>query len=495
MNSSLYIGATGLKGLAEGMNVIGNNVANMNTVAYKQQSIQFSDIYYASQGMTGSGWNSQENSRVALGQTGMGLQVDSIRTLFTQGALESSNTVTDIAIAGKGFFQVTGNSGEQYYTRAGNFRFDSDGTLKDPNGYPLSGIKLANTGSTSGSSNGALEPVKIDFNNGLAAKASTAANISMNLGITEDRSVNADNPYFSLIGNWNESSDPPLATSAYGYSESIKMYDAEGNAHTATIYLDGTPSHGGGKTLEYLLAEPGSSPPVMLMSGTLEFDSAGQLTNMTAFTPTGDDSSDLASWTPAALANGLPQFNLNGQAVTLNLGVTSNNSSWVNAPKTAADVGSDRQNLPSMGEYTRSTNATTGYAGSSTTTERTQDGYTAGSFTNMYIDSSGTVTASYSNGQNMELYSIPIFRFVSEDGLIRQGNNLFSAGQESGVMAYGTAGTENYGQVCSNNLETSNVDLASEMANMIIDQRGFQSNSKVITTADAMLQKAMELKR
>ena len=111
------------------------------------------------------------------------------------------------------------------------------------------------------------------------------------------------------------------------------------------------------------------------------------------------------------------------------------------------------------------------------------------------MDAAGTVVAHYSNGQTHELYQIPIFRFTSEDGLRREGNNLYSATPESGAIQYGTAGTENYGTVLGNYLETSNVDMAREMVNMIVVQRGFQSNSKSITTVDAMIQKALELKR
>ena len=125
----------------------------------------------------------------------------------------------------------------------------------------------------------------------------------------------------------------------------------------------------------------------------------------------------------------------------------------------------------------------------------TQDGYGTGQLSEVSIDDAGTVTATYSNGQKHDLYRIPLFRFASEDGLRREGNNLYSATPDSGVMEYGTAGTENYGTILGSTLETSNVDVSREMVNMIVVQRGFQSNSKSITTANEMLQKAIELKR
>ena len=111
------------------------------------------------------------------------------------------------------------------------------------------------------------------------------------------------------------------------------------------------------------------------------------------------------------------------------------------------------------------------------------------------IDANGDIIGYYSNGQNQKLWQIPVCRFTSEDGLYRQGGNLYSATEASGNMTMGVAGTENFGTINSYSLEMSNVDMATEMVNLIVTQRGFQSNSKVITTADEMLRKAMEIKR
>ncbi len=121
MNSSLYIGATGMKGLSEGMQVTTNNLANISTIGYKKQDILFSDQISQTQASMGNWWNAQEDSRVAIGQVGMGLQVEAIRTSFTEGAMESTNTMTDLAINGKGFFQVSDGT-SAFYTRAGDFQ-------------------------------------------------------------------------------------------------------------------------------------------------------------------------------------------------------------------------------------------------------------------------------------------------------------------------------------------------------------------------------------
>ena len=165
MNSALYIGATGMKGMSQGMQVTTNNLANVSTIGYKQQNTLFSDMLSTSQGGTGDWWNAQENSRVALGQTGKGVQVDAVRTIFQQGALESTNTVTDMAINGKGFFQVS-DGANLYYTRAGDFRPDNEGVWRTPTGLALNGYQYNTDGSLGG-----LQEVKIDRFGTMPAKS------------------------------------------------------------------------------------------------------------------------------------------------------------------------------------------------------------------------------------------------------------------------------------------------------------------------------------
>lgn len=181
--------------------------------------------------------------------------------------------------------------------------------------------------------------------------------------------------------------------------------------------------------------------------------------------------------------------------MTVNFGISAAGG-WQNAPASATEVGTDQSKLPSMGaDAVRAEGATTAYNSSSPTGAYKQDGYAEGTLSTIGINPDGTVVGRYSNGQGQNLWQIPVCRFTSEDGLRREGSNLFSATEEAGQMEMGVAGTENYGTVNAYNVENSNVDMATEMVNMIITQRGFQSNSKVVTTADQMLQKAMELKR
>ncbi|MDD3682386.1 MAG: flagellar hook-basal body complex protein [Desulfovibrio desulfuricans] len=495
MNSSLFIGATGMKTLSSGMNVISNNIANVSTIGYNQQTALFSDVFYAQQGAIGDWWDAQTDSKVALGQVGQGVQLDAVLTRYNQGALESSNTVTDMAISGKGFFQVTDKTGQEYYTRAGDFRPDNQGVWRTPAGMALMGYKYAEDGSKGG-----LAQVTVDRFAKMPAKATTAVDMRFNVGQSKDTTSDPANPYFSLVGQYNAANDPPMSSSSYGYGQSITLYGADGTAHSATIYFDGAPSTGSGTTVEYLIASDadakgGTAQP--LMAGTLSFSTKGELTGMSAYTPSTAGSTNLADWNAATLSkDGIPQMTVNGAPVTVNLGITAK-SGWQNSPGNAASVGTDPTALASMGNaYTRAADATTNYTSSSPVTRtRTQNGYAEGTLNNISISADGTVVGKFSNNESMDLWQIPVCRFTSEDGLRREGNNLFSATEDSGNMEMGVAGTENYGKINAYNIEHSNVDMSQEMVNMIVNQRGFQSNSKVVTTADQMLQKAMELKR
>ena len=494
MNSSLYIGASGMKGLSEGMQVTTNNLANVSTIGFKQQDILFSDVMYQTQATMGNWWNAQDDSRVAVGQVGQGLQVEAVRTKFIQGGLESTNTMTDLAINGKGFFQVT-DGVNTFYTRAGDFREDSEGVWRTPSGLALNGFALDESGNR-----GALQPVQVDKFSTIPPKATSSINLSVNLSSREDVSVSESNPFFSLVDRYDARQGSPISSSDYTSSMGMTVYDAQGAAQNLTVYFDGVASQGSGSYTEFLIAADSAAGSEdesagMLMSGVLHFDSDGNLVNVSAYTPSGEAGKELSGWTAASMTNGNPTLSLNGSPIEINFGLSSQNG-WDNATANAAEIGSDISKLAGLGSgVSRSDFPSTAYNISSMVNSYNQDGYNEGFLSNVSVSTDGVVTGYFSNGESRGLYEIPLCRFTSEDGLRREGGNLFSAGPEAGVMEMGTATTENYGEIMAYNIESSNVDMAQEMINMIINQRGFQSNSKVVTTADQLLQKAMELKR
>lgn len=504
MMSSLYIGSTGLKTHAEGMSVITNNLANVNTVAYKQMSMQYADMMSAY-------LTSPSGTVTNVSQVGMGAMVGSNRTLFTQGGFDTSGTSTDLAISGTGFFGVTKN-GVTHYTRAGNFRFDSGGNLLDPSGWNVMGRAIVNGVEASSAS-----PIKIDLGaNGhayMAPKATSVLSTGSRLGGLENSISDSANPFFSMAAAWNGAQSSPLGESQYSYSEPISFYDSGGALRQATIYYDSAGTSGGVTAVEYVIAllpgEDGSglvgtSAEGLLMAGTLTFSSSGELCNMTAFyPPASGDPSDLSGWTPATMQNGQPLLKVQAsgaaaQSIQLDMGLTLPGAgSYAGAGlSSAADAVANPGAIYNTSVTKQLSAKATNAAGETQgTLYANRDGYASGEMKDLYISSDGLVRIGYSNGQSQDIFRVSLYRFTSQDGLNNEGGNHYSATAASGMAEEGVPGQENFGTISGFSLEQSNVDYAREFSLMIINQRGFQMNSKVITTSDTMLQKALELKR
>ena len=301
LQASLYSGITGLNAHGERMSVIGNNLANVNTIGFKGARMDFEDVM--SQDIFTS---------AGVGQVGRGVRVAAIYADFSQGSLESTNESTDLAITGDGFFIVSPlGSEDSYYTRAGNFRFDNDGYLVDPHGYALQGWEVqqsdntVSSATTTGSSSNTRivgTPTDIRLENfqsppQYTTEVTMVTNLDPN---TTSRSNSlAGNPYFAMFENWDSTSTTgvPLSENAYAYSSTIKVYDEIGTGHNLTVYFDQvTLSGAGGDTAwEYVVtvdpSEDGrkisgadgnllrmdqTSAAGVLMVGTLTFRS-GQL--------------------------------------------------------------------------------------------------------------------------------------------------------------------------------------------------------------------------
>ena len=502
MMSSLYIGATGIKSHGEGMAVITNNLANVNTVAFKQQSMQYSDL--VSQYVS-----ADSNLLTNISQCGAGARPNSIRTLFIQGGLEKGNEATDISIEGSGFFGVTRNN-QIHYTRAGNFRFTEKGELFDPNGWTLLGHAI-----TDGVESPKIVPIVLDLgengkNGQMAAQATTSLTSCSQLGGLENLNDNPANPFFSMAAAWNGLASPPLADSRYSYHEPFQFYDSNGELRNGSIYYDLAGKSGGVSAVEYIVAfdpaldassRANTASAGLLMAGTISFSSAGEISALTAFLPPESGSpADLDSWSTASLSDGYPVFAVHPtdakpQDISLNMGLAlfGDASGGLASPDDAA---SDPAVFYAVdGTATRNPLSSIFYGSSCSSIMSKKDGHAEGKLRSVAIDKDGTISGSYTNGEQLELFRISLYRFTSQDGLQNEGNNHYSATPEAGEIEEGVPGTENFGSVAQYSLEGSNVDYAREFSLMIITQRGFQMNSKVVTTSDEMLRKALELKR
>ena len=528
LTSAMWSGVSGLTAHSQGITVIGNNLANTSTTGYKSASITFEDVFYSTVG-TANG-----NSQV-----GNGVAVSSIYQDFSSGSFQSSTSTTDLAIDGEGFFMVSDpNTNEVYYTRSGNFSFNEDGYLINKAGYRVQGWDIGEE-STSGrvTTSGVLGDLVLKSYQ-CSPQATTLVSTLVNLdNKTKGEATSATNPFFAMAEQWDGTAKEALTDSDYAYQTTLTVYDEAGTGHTLTVYFDPvdessvTSGSGGDTAWEFIVTcDPdddgrtingqtlaGTSNAGLLMTGTLSFDSSGELTGLSAYTLSSNasgDLSDLSNWTPASVdEDGYPVCtpNFSGSAdasvasgenalnIGINLGISSNygneNYPWNATGVTAADVGTDMANVVNFASPSIDVNASTSYDASSSTINRTQNGYAAGFLEDLEIDSNGVVTGNFSNGQTIDLFVIGLATFVNENGLSQEGANLYAQTEESGLATTGVANTTQLGSIKSYTLEASNVDLSTEMVELISLQRGYQSNSKVITTVDTLLSEALNLKR
>jgi flagellar hook protein FlgE len=430
IQKALNIGLSGLGSNGEALNVIGDNIANMNTIGFKASRAIFQDMLGQTLLGTGSG----------RGTIGGGVNITNVERLYTQGSLLGTNIVTDLAIAGDGFFVVEGSiagTSGSFYSRAGRFNLNSEGFLIDPNGLHLQGYKAKADG-TIGAQLGSINVNDVPF----PPIPSSSIDIVVNLDATTD--VDAT-PFDELNPD----------TTAH-FSAGVTLFDQQGKPYEADVYFQKTANNQweyhvvvDGKNLEGGTAGDGKT----VASGTLDFTVDGKLQAETA--------NPAFTFQPA----GAPP-----QPITFNFG-------------------------ESIAEGGSGTDASSQFAAKSAVNTIEQDGAQSGTFQNLTISQTGKIVGHYSNGKERDIGHLALAKFKSNSGLQSGGFSLFLATNESGTPTLGTPGTGGRGQVRSGALEQSTVDIAHEFTQMIVAQRGYQANSRTITTADAMLQETLNIKR
>ncbi len=531
MFSSMYVGATGVVAHNSMIQVTSNNLANVSTIGYKSSRALFEDLMY--QQAPAGGSRTQTGAVSTAGQLGMGVKLSDIMIDFTGGPLEGGSYVTDLAIGGQGFFRVVDSQARSYYTRAGAFRFDNQGVLRDPHGNILQGYEVDRATGVIGGVGDIILPTATETDSFgrtvtvIRSDPRATENVTMISNLDSgsvDYSSDPNNPFFSLGLQWDGSRNPPLSQDAYAYLSTIRIYDAEGNPHSLNVYFDPVRDFnsglgpGGNKVWEYVVgidpSEDGraladSGARGLLAMGTLTFNTAGNLINQTAWTfnAGASNASNLSNWSLATLsALGYPQFDVSflasggaataTQAVGLYFGLSNASGTWsASNGTTAASIGSNASNLPSMQASPRGALYTTSYNSSSVTLNQQQDGYATGYLEYLMVNKYGVLAGHFSNGQTEAMYKVALYDFTNEYGLRREGGNLFSETRQSGAAIEGDADERGLGIIYQNTLEQSNVDMATEFAALILGQRGFQANTKIITTADSLIQTLTQLKR
>jgi flagellar hook protein FlgE len=454
IHHALYSAVSGLSVNADGMSVISNNIANANTKAFKSDRAEFEDLLSVSL---------NENS-----QLGRGARLRAITTAYTQGALSNTGLLTDLGIQGDGFFAVknTGTevqeSGGMFYTRQGSFRFDKDGYISDVNGGKVQGY----TAEPSGKLSTKLGDVQITQSS-LAPTPTAKVTISANLDIREKPVL--------------EEFDPLRATETSNFSSTVTLYDNWGNGHASTIYFQKQPE--GDKnawkwfaTVDGREIEGGPQPDedgdpklATIASGELQFDADGKPL-MKFKTREGQssfiDTVEMSDAFEVKFANGAT-----AQKIQFNFG-----------------PGEDKD-----GSYSNQT--TTSIASKSTTHFHSQNGFEAGYLKTLKIDLDGSIRGIYTNGLERKLGAVAMATFSNNNGLQKVGRNNYIATNKSGEPRVGLPQSGTRGSIFSASLEESNVDLAQQFVEMITTQRGFQANSKAITTTDTLLEEIISLKR
>ncbi len=470
MMRSLFSGVSGLQNHQIRMDVIGNNISNVNTVGFKKGRVNFQDLI--SQNLSGAARPTEEVGGVNPKQVGLGMTVAAIDTIHVQGALETTGVATDLAIQGNGFYVLRAGDTE-LYTRAGAFGLDEQGYLVNPaNGMRVQGWLPADLG------NGQFGPIQ------------TAADVQSLVIPVGSKDPARSTTLVELACNLDKRTPiiPPGATPATitegTWSLDKTLYDPFGGAHTLRMNFTRTPGINNSWDVVVQVDPDRPLDADAPSNVTLGFDpatAAGNIDGEGEFTLTFDNLGALATAIDAQgniIDAGRIQLPLtydvendaNGEIITQNL-------------------------LLDIGEVGSYTNSTTQFAESSSTKAFRQDGYTMGYMESYNIDSKGVITGVYSNGTNRELGQIALASFINPGGLSKIGETAFTRTINSGEALIGPSGIAGKGKIVSGALEMSNVDLAEQFTNMIVTQRGFQSNSKTIQTSDQMLQEILTLKR
>ncbi|MDK2818452.1 MAG: flagellar hook protein FlgE [Spirochaetota bacterium] len=457
MLRSLYSGVSGLQNHQTRMDVIGNNISNVNTTGFKKSRVTFQDIL--SQTTSGAAKPSETRGGVNAKQVGLGMSVAAIETLMTQGSMQTTGKNTDIAITGEGFFVV--QEGDQtFHTRNGNFMLDRDGTLVNSNGMKVQGwtSELYPTGEYMIDTAAPVGDLKIEPGQKVEAKETAGVKFRSNLDANS-----------AILPETASAAENMLAT----HGTSIDIFDPYGN----NIRLSSNFKKNELNSWQMSLAMTNEDGTV-LENVQVSINGAKLDTNNVL---------DLSFNTNGTLAGATEAAGAAGD--TLQEGQLVATVTYDHPDGTQQSF-----NLE-LGEVGSVKNSITQFASRFTTEAYFQDGNTMGYMESFNIDDTGVITGVMDNGVRRPLGQLAMSSFTNAAGLEKVGNSLYMSSNNSGDAMIGESGLMGRGSLFVGALEMSNVDLAESFTDMIVTERGFQSNSRVITTSDNMLQEILSLKR
>ncbi len=430
---AMMIGVSGLDANSRALSVSSSNIANVNTIGYKASGNAFSTLLASA---VGSGDVSSA-----------GVIANQAQHVTEQGGITSTQSATDLALSGNGFFVVspnlsstTGASQSLLYTRAGSFTPDSQGNLRNTAGFYLMGWPLDSSGAVPTDRN---DLTNINVNN-LAGKAEASTKMSLKANLQASTAITT--PYVA--------GDMAAGTVTPNFQRTINVYDSQGGAQPLQVsYLKtGANTWAYEVTYQGAGANIGSPTNNVIKTGTMSFNADGTLktADTTAATPTGSVSVTIP-WAPSVSG-------LNPQTITLDMGTPGSSDGLTQFDNPSALVSSS------------------------------VDGALFGSLSGVAIDTDGFVTAQFSNGLSQKVFKLPVATFANPDGLSAVSGNAYAASNASGTPTIGEANLGGAGVIQSSALEGSTVDLATEFTNLITTQRAYSASARIVTTADQMLQ-------
>lgn len=432
--TAMRSGVSALAANASAMAVISDNIANLNTVGYKRGLTDFTALLNSQ--TQGTAYNAG------------GVLSGTRRLVDVQGSLEQSRSSTDLAVAGGGFFVVSDNSspltngGSVAFTRAGSFSVDAKGFLKNAQGFYLQGWPIQSDGSVASSptSLSTLAPVNVAD---VVSSAEPTANVTLTANLDSTQANYDASSHTYAVGDLANNVVPPQ------FESSIEIFDSLGAPRTVAVgFLKTAPNI----WQVEVYTRPASLAPAngggRIADGTVTFDTAGKVQSV---------SGSLAA--PFSVA-------------------------W------AASTGAAAQNVEfhldqSLSQFATAFGVTTVVA----------DGVPPGSLAGLTVGDKGYLSAQFSNGRSRSLYQIPLATFLNANGLLPDRGGVFRNTLDSGLYNINESGAGGAGRIESKVLEASNVDLAQEFTSMITTQRAYSASSKIITTADQMLEELLSIKR
>ncbi|QEK12271.1 flagellar hook protein FlgE [Crassaminicella thermophila] len=495
MMRSMFSAVAGLSAHQMKMDVIGNNIANVNTVAFKSSRVTFKETF--NQTIKGAGAGDSGRGGTNPMQIGLGADIGGIDVIQTRGAVERTDNPTDLMINGEGFFMVSDDPNylNRYYTRAGNFIVDDYGNLCTQTGYKVLGYMADDTGRLKSN----IEGIKIDksaiyppqatrpsdppipgedivtFTGNLNSNTKELEKLKSGAKVIgasgEDAIYNFDSELSKATGKPVYTQKNQDLSTALGRETTVEVFDDFGNVHQIKlVFAKKTVDTSSGESTWLVDAFYLNSDGAMLKNGdTNTYDTDGAAnTSADGFSYNGGNSFEL-------------KFDKNGKVI--------------GDSKMSFTIGKDLTKGADALTFEMNFNKLTQFADTSNADATKIKGYKQGALTGYSIASNGEIVGTFSNGQRRVLGRIGLANFSNPAGLQKTESNMYMETRNSGIPSIGLPASNGFAELNPGSLEMSNVDLGREFTNMITTQRGFQANSRVITTTDEMLQELVNLKR